>query len=261
MLTIDTHCHAGLDWMEPVEVLLFQMERNQVDKAVLTQYVRLFDNSYLIECARRYPGRFAVIGSVDASQPDAVKALDDWVEQGMQGIRIRLMELPTMTELSILLKGAARLNLKVSCYGMHDNFASEEFREIIELVPDLPIIIEHFAYVKFTEPAPYGKFDKILSLSKYPNVYMKIHGFGEYMPRPEPTKHPPYDLAGMPPCIDMAIDAFGADHLMIGTDSPPSSHREGYANVMSCLREYLSRRSSAEQVAIFGKTAASLFTF
>ena len=38
MLTIDTHCHASPTWFEPVELLLFQMDRNDVDKAVFIQH-------------------------------------------------------------------------------------------------------------------------------------------------------------------------------------------------------------------------------
>jgi predicted TIM-barrel fold metal-dependent hydrolase len=59
----------------------------------------------------------------------------------------------------------------------------------------------------------------------------------------------------------MAFDAFGANRLTIGTDSPPSSHREGYGNVVRYLREYVGSRSHEEQKAVFGGTALSLFRF
>jgi L-fuconolactonase len=53
MLIIDTHCHTSPYWFEPVEILLAQMDRNGVEKATLVQFGGGFDNSYLIECARR----------------------------------------------------------------------------------------------------------------------------------------------------------------------------------------------------------------
>ena len=71
----------------------------------------------------------------------------------------------------------------------------------------------------------------------------------------------PFDLSKAPPVIDMAIEAFGPHRLMLGPDYPPSGNREGYGNVVRYLREYLGRRSTSEQEAIFGKTAASLFRF
>ena len=39
MTVVDTHTHAGVNWFEPVEMLLYQMTLNQVDHAVLIQPV------------------------------------------------------------------------------------------------------------------------------------------------------------------------------------------------------------------------------
>ena len=33
MVVVDTHCHASPYWFEPIEVLLDEMTRNEVDKA------------------------------------------------------------------------------------------------------------------------------------------------------------------------------------------------------------------------------------
>jgi L-fuconolactonase len=64
----------------------------------------------------------------------------------------------------------------------------------------------------------------------------------------------------VPPFIDMCVDAFGPDRMMVGTD-PSSSVREGYANVWGNLQTYLTKFSRSEQDAILGGTAARLFTF
>ena len=78
MVIVDTHCHVSPHWYEPVETLLHQMNSNGVDKAVLIQLgqVRIYDNSYLIECIRRFPGRFAAVGVVDTNTPDAPERLE-----------------------------------------------------------------------------------------------------------------------------------------------------------------------------------------
>ena len=62
MVVVDTHCHVSPYWYEPVETLLYQMNSNGVDKAVLIQMGGDYDNSYLIECVRRFPGRFSAVG-------------------------------------------------------------------------------------------------------------------------------------------------------------------------------------------------------
>ena len=66
-----------------------QMYRHGVDKAVLVQIDGWFDNSYPIECMRRFPGRFSVGAVVDTDQRDAPGQLEAWVEQGGEGIRLR----------------------------------------------------------------------------------------------------------------------------------------------------------------------------
>ena len=85
MTIVDTHCHAGKSWFEPIESLIFQMDANGVDKAALIQHRGVFDNSYLLESARRHPGRFAVVAMVDSSHPDASEALERLAAGGAVG--------------------------------------------------------------------------------------------------------------------------------------------------------------------------------
>lgn len=58
VVVVDTHCHASPYWYAPVESLLDEMIRAGVDKATLVQIGGIYDNSYFIECMRRFPGRF-----------------------------------------------------------------------------------------------------------------------------------------------------------------------------------------------------------
>lgn len=88
MTVVDTHCHTGLSWFEPVESLLFQMETNGVDKAAIIQHRGAYDNSYVCECMRRNPGKFAAVVQVDVSRPDAPTALEKLAGQGASGVRL-----------------------------------------------------------------------------------------------------------------------------------------------------------------------------
>ena len=78
MIVVDTHCHAGRNWFEPGELLLYQMSLNNVDKAVLIGHGGSFDNTYLMECVQRFPGRFAVVVVIDTDAPDAPGRPADW---------------------------------------------------------------------------------------------------------------------------------------------------------------------------------------
>ena len=276
MLTIDTHLHTSDNRFEPIEVALFQMDRHGVDKAVLTpsRFVHdplrgTYDNDYMLECVRRYPGRFSMLCAVDITQPDALDTLAGWAAKGAEGVRFYAHERSTGSDPLAIWSQASDLGMVVSCAGTTEATGSDDFRRLVEALPDLPIIIEHLGVMgeltKIREWAnpepPYTDFKKVLALSAFPNVYMKIPGLGEFMPMPIPFRVPLFDFDEMPPFIDMAIEAFGAHRLMLGSDFPPVSSREGYRYVWQYLREYLARRSTSEQEAIFGGTAASLFQF
>ena len=88
MLIIDTHCHAGNNWFEPIETLEFEMDRNGVDKAVLIQHGGTYDNTYLLQEAAKRSGRFKVAVLVDPESRDPLGDLAQLAEQGAAGIRI-----------------------------------------------------------------------------------------------------------------------------------------------------------------------------
>ena len=73
MLVVDSHCHASDVWFEPIDTLLFQMDRNGVAQAILTQVLGQFDNSYQQSCVAKYRDRLVSVVAIDPSAPDAVQ--------------------------------------------------------------------------------------------------------------------------------------------------------------------------------------------
>jgi L-fuconolactonase len=260
MLIVDTHCHALPHWFEPVEVLLHQMHANGVEKALLVQVRGQFDNRYLMECVRRFPGRFSPIVVVDTDQPDAPHVLEQWVRAGAEGVRLGpTVRSPGNDALAIWRK-AAELGLPVSSLGSFEGFTSAQFTEVVREFPTLPIIVEHLGGIGWNDDPPYPKFQQILALAQYSNVYIKIHGLGEICPRPIPFPQP-MRFPNVPPFIQMAYDTFGASRVMWGRDFPPVAGREGYHNALSWTMEHLKCRSDDDKEWVFGKTAKSLFKF
>ena len=262
MVVVDTHCHASPYWYEPVETLLDQMHRNEVDKATLVQIGGEYDNSYLIECMRRFPGRFSAVALVDTDRPDAPKRLEDWVKQGVEGLRLRpIARSPGRDPLAIW-RQAAELGVVISAQGSAvEEFASPEFEAVIKEFPNLNIIIEHLGGGGQDTKPPHNRYRKVLALAQYPNTFMKVPGFGEMCPRPNPIRKPsPFE--NVPPLIEMAIDAFGPRRLMWGSNFPPVAGRgEGYRNSLRLPMEHIQFKSAADKEWIFGGTAATLFRF
>ena len=262
MTVVDSHCHAGQNWFEPVELLLQQMNANAVDRAVLIQHRGTYDNGYLFECARRFPGRFTVVVIVDESQPDAPAALERWADEGAVGVRLGPTARSPGDDPLAIWKQAAELGLAVSSLGTLEEFASDDFSDLIAQLPGLPIVVEHLAggssSLQGIEP-PYATFKQALALARYPNTYIKVGGLGEISARP-PVLLPDFRFEHTPPLIELAYDAFGPRRMMWGSDYPPVSGREGYRNALRGVMEY-PPLSDQDRKWLMGETALSVFRF
>jgi L-fuconolactonase len=132
---VDAHCHASPCWYEPVESLLYQMDRNCVERAVLVQIRGQTDNDYLFECVRRYPDRFVPVVLVDPARPGAERELERLAERGARGVRLEATaRSPGNNPLAIWRK-AAQLGLPVSTRGSSADYAADEFAQLIRPCP------------------------------------------------------------------------------------------------------------------------------
>jgi len=252
MTIVDTHCHAGLHKYEPIESLLFHMERSGVDKAVLIQHMGNYDNAYHVECLQQYPGRFASALLVEPDDDGA--RVRSWSERGLVGIRLPAGWRARGSDPLAQWRAAAQLGLVVSAPSSPATLLSAEFAEVLNTFPDLQIVIEHLAGIGRGAQPPYDEFKKVLSLAERPNLTIKLPGFGEFCALPHPFAH-------IPPLAEMTIEAFGPQRVMWGSDFPPVSSREGYDNALRFPMEYLSGLTQEEREWIFGRTALRAWKF
>ena len=259
MRIVDTHVHVGRYWYEPVEVLLSQMERNGVEKAVLVQYGGDYDNAYLLECCQHFPGRFAPVAMVDVSEDEAAEVLADWARRGIVGVRLYAPRPSSGPEALAVWSRATELGLVVSCNGRVADFASDRFHELVASLPELTVVIEHLAGLPPGSEADGPLFRHALALAALPNTYLKLPGFGELFARPIPFRKPPFPEA--PEAIRMAYDAFGPKRMMWGSDYPPVSGREGYANALRWPMQEIGFFTDEDRQWVFGQSALSVWRF
>jgi L-fuconolactonase len=257
---VDSHCHAALGWYEPIEVLLAQMDRNGVELAALIQINGQSDNSYQVECVRRYPDRLRSVVILDTDRPDAPAELERLVAEGATGVRLRPSARSPGDDPLAIWRKAAELGISVSSGGGGDEFAGESVSEVFEACPTLPIVIEHLGGLKWSDVTP-GQRPRMFDLARYPNAYVKIHGLGEFSQRAMPVREPFPFVEPIAPLIELAYEAFGASRMMWGSDYPPVSMREGYGNALRFTMERLSDKREDERALIFGGVAAKLFGF
>ena len=259
MLIIDTHCHAGRNWFEPIESLEFQMEQNGVDHAVLIQHGGTYDNTYLFDEAARKPGKFKVAVLIDPESEAPLGDLRRCADRGAAGVRIAPDGHFDRATASEIWRYAGQLGLVVTSLGDARRFAALEFARLLDTCPDTSVVIEHLAGVGITEP-PYTDYETALKLAWRENVYIKVPGLGEICPRP-PRLSPEFNFDDVPPLFEMAKDAFGVRRMMWGSDWPPSAGREGYANTLAGVMQHPAFAAEGELEQVMGLTAKRVWGF
>jgi len=261
MRIVDSHCHVSSVWYEPVESLLFQMDRCGVERAVLVQLLGQYDNAYQQSCLRRHPDRFASVVGIDPAREDAAQRLQELAEQGATGVRLRPEARSAGADPLAIWRVSDRLGLAVSCVGNVTKFSAPEFRDVVGAFPRLTIVLEHLGGSSAPDAteAEAAARRRVFELARFPNVCLKMPGLGELatrssiLPRHEAM---PLEMPGM---LFQALEFFGAERLMWGSDFPVVSSREGYANALGWCRHALADQPESVMSQIFGGTAARVF--
>jgi len=261
LVIVDSHAHATPVWYEPIETLLFQIERNGVAFVDLAQINTYFDDSYHEMILNKYPGRFANIVMVDWTKPDAIGKFNALVDKGVvSGLRLHPDSASPGDDPLAIWKAAAKAGVSISVNGSLNGFADDNFAKVLAAVPDVPIMLEHMAGATIAEGAPYPDSRKVIDLARYPNAYIHFGGFGDGLAkRSNPAKGPfPFDEP-LPPLIDWAYDSFGPNRMVWGSDFPPVANREGYTMALQLPLQHFSSKPLDEQRAMFGGNALKLF--
>ena len=258
MLIIDTHCHAGNNWFEPIEVLEFQMDRNGVDKALLVQHGGTFDNGYLFDEAAKRGDRFKVTVLVDPEAGDPLGDLERLAEHGAAGIRLAPDAEFVNAGPYDIWKRAGELGLVVTCQGDPARFAADAFVKVLDACPDTQVVIEHLAGIAAADEPWETDFAKALRLAERGNTTIKVPGLGEFCKR-SARLLPEFRFEEIPPVFEMAKDAFGVKRMMWGSDFPPAAGREGYGNALGGVMEHPAFSGEGELEWVMGRCAARVW--
>jgi L-fuconolactonase len=124
--------------------------------------------------------------------------------------------------------------------------------------PQLPIVIDHLAKPPIAS-GDYGAWRADMrAAASRPNVHAKISGLNTAV---DPAEWPSWTSSQLVDAIGYAIEAFGAERLMFGSDWPVAILAGDYAKVWAATNEVLDELDvlGAERAAILGDNAAALY--
>jgi predicted TIM-barrel fold metal-dependent hydrolase len=239
------------------EELLKLAEPEGVGRVVLIQHsiYHAFDNSYLIDCARQFPGRFVVVGMLDDTQPHPDVKLRELLPLGVRGLRITprvrgktWLEGPGM---AALWKCGAETGQAMCC--LIDPSDLPGVSAMCQQHPDTPVVIDHFARIGADGMIRDADLANLCGLAKHKRVSVKISAYYALG-----KKQPPYD--DLAPMIRRVLDAFGPERAMWASDSPYQVQGDHtYRASIALVRDRLEGLSAGDRQWLLRKTAEKVY--
>ena len=122
-----------------------------------------------------------------------------------------------------------------------------------ERFPELRLVIDHLSKPRIREGMldPWRK--QLRAAARFPNVYCKLSGMVTE------ADWVNWRAADLRPYVEEALEAFGVERCMFGSDWPVCELAGGYGEVLSALVSAMGGLTPTENARIFGGTAAEFY--
>lgn len=223
---------------------------------VQTQH-NLAETEWALGLADEHPFIAGVVGWVDLAGDECEEQLLRWLERDkFVGIRHVTQDEPdddfivrddVLRGLRVLQRHGVPFDLLF--YVKHLKHAAALAREL----PELPMVIDHLAKPRIKDAATLDWLDDFRQAAAAPNVYCKLSGM---ITEADWQLWKPADLR---PYVDAALELFGPQRCMFGSDWPVCELAGSYQQVHDALVQSLGSLSESEKAAIFGGTATAFY--
>jgi L-fuconolactonase len=229
-----------------------------VDRTILVQTGHSMDETrWFLDMAEASQFIAGVIGWVDLTDPDLDRILDEFAGRSrLVGIRHVVQDEPDDNWIirEDVLRGLSIVESRGLSFDLL--FFPRHLRHVPALaqrLPNLPMVIDHLAKPPIRTGSLAGWDRDLRAASQYPNICCKLSGM---ITEADWSSWKPADLRRY---VAHAVDCFGFDRLMFGTDWPVCLLAGSYQQVLEALREALGDISPGEREAVLGRTAARFY--
>jgi predicted TIM-barrel fold metal-dependent hydrolase len=265
-MIIDSHTHAWDHWpYEPpvpdpksrglVEQLLWEMDRNKVDRAVLV-CARIehnpHNNDYVAKCVAKYPDRLIQFADVDCSwtptyhTPGAADRLEEAAKKyKLKGFTHYLKGdynwFESQDGLAFFAK-AAELKL-IASLALAPGWMPA-LRTLARRFPTIPFLCHHMAGTKVGDAAGLAE---VVASAEVPNIHIKLSGF--HYVSATAWDYPQTDSHEV---LKKLYDAYGPSRFCWGSDYPVVRFFVTYQHALEAFRTHCDFIPKADHAAILG---------
>lgn len=232
-----------------------------VSATVLVQTVTVPEETpELLAAAHREPLVAGVVGWADLTAPDIADVLARLrelpggdrlvgIRHQVQGERDPRWLLRADVGRGLAAVAAAGLAYDLVIHARQLPAATEAARRL----PQLTLVLDHLGKPPIAAAALHPWADELRALAALPNAVAKLSGL---VTEADWAAWTPDDLR---PFTRTALEAFGPDRLMYGSDWPVCRLAADYARVLDTARELTAELSEAESRALFATTAVRTY--
>jgi L-fuconolactonase len=218
----------------------------------------LEETEFLLDLARARPFVRGVVGWVDLCAPDVELALQRLArDPRLKGVRHAVQDerdegflLRADFQRGVALLARFGLSYDLLVYPRHLEVA----RRFLDAFPALPVVLDHLGKPAIArgERAPWER--RFRALRECPSLCCKLSGLVT-----EAAWHA-WKPADLRPYLDVALDAFGAERLMFGSDWPVCLlAADGYRAVAEVVLQWAEDLAPSARESVLGATATRFY--
>ena len=229
-----------------------------VEKTVLVQASNsIAESRWLLNLADENSFIAGIVGWVDLMNPEVDAQLDELsAHPKFKGVR-HLVESEPQDDWLVqpaVLSGLRRLATSGLSYDLLVHTRHLKYvPQVAESCPELALVIDHLAKPPIAKNEIKEWSQALKPLASYPNIHCKMSGL---VTEANWTSWQTNDLR---PYVEFALESFGVDRLMFGSDYPVCLLAASYDRVLESFQEILKNLSAADRDKIFSKNAANFY--
>ena len=271
---IDSHQHFwqvgkfDYPWMSSDVEILYRdylpatlkpiIARNGVTKTVLVQASNsLAETRWLLGLARRNQFITGVVGWVDLIDPHLDRTLVELTSDShFKGVR-HLVESESDDDWLIqpaVIEGLRTLSEHAVPYDalVHTRHL-RRVRIVAESCPGLSLVIDHMAKPGIESGSISEWARELQDVAAFPNIYCKLSGLVTE------ANHSSWTVADLKPFVETALELFGPNRMMFGSDYPVCLLASSYERVLWSFQELLKDLDDEQHQRIFRENARKFY--